>query len=162
MNLHQIRNIAIFMTKKYIFWLQTADKVIKTVISSTKIYTNSTSPLKGAISPVTEDISSVEEKRKSRVGQLSLSSVTEDQSPVRVATKAGRKRHGESSGQEKRKKNKAKWGVKECGFRNWQSVWNVWNWQLRVHEKVTVGGNLHRLIYNGLIDIILLICFGIS
>ena len=62
----------------------------------------------------------------------------------------------------KREKNKAKSGVKEWDFRNWESVWNVWNWQLRVHEKVTVGGNLHRLIYNGLIDIIFPICFGIS
>ena len=51
-----------------------------------------------------EDTSSLEERRKSRVGQLSLSSVTEDQYPVRVETKTGRKRHGESNGQEKRKK----------------------------------------------------------
>ena len=100
------------MTKKYIFWLQTADKIIKTVISPTKSIYKVNIPLKGAISPVREDISSVEEKRKSRVGQLSLSSVTEDQSPLRVATKTDRKRHGESSGQEKRKKIRPSEGLK--------------------------------------------------
>ena len=32
----------------------------------------------------------------------------------------------------------------------------------RVRKKVTVGANLQHLIYNVLIDIIFLICFGIS
>lgn len=36
MNLHQMRIIAIFMTKKYIFWLQTAQKIRATLIDLTR------------------------------------------------------------------------------------------------------------------------------
>ena len=36
------------MTKKYIFWLQTADKVIKTVISSTKNIYKVNIPVEGS------------------------------------------------------------------------------------------------------------------
>lgn len=34
--------------------------------------------------------------------------------------------------------------------------------ELRVHETVIVGANLHHLIYNMLIDIVFPICFAIS
>ena len=44
------------------------------------------------------------EQRKSPVRELSLPPVREDHSPVTVASKAGKKRQGESNDQEKRKK----------------------------------------------------------
>ena len=59
------------MIKKYIFWLQTAEKARK--------------------------------QQKSSVRALSLSPVREDQSPVRVTSKAGKKRQGESNDSEKRR-----------------------------------------------------------
>ena len=34
--------------------------------------------------------------------------------------------------------------------------------KLRVHKKVTVVANLHRLIYSVVIDIVFPLCFGIS
>ena len=52
--------------------------------------------MKGPSSPVRENIWSKRE--------LSLSLVREDQSPVRVTSKTGKKRQGESNDSEKRKK----------------------------------------------------------
>ena len=46
----------------------------------------------------------VREQHKSSVRALSLSPVREDQSPVRVTSKTGKKRQGESNDSEKRKK----------------------------------------------------------
>ena len=60
--------------------------------------------MKGLTSPVREKISPVTEQCKSPVRELSLSSVTEDQSPVRVTSKTGKKWQGESNDSEKRKK----------------------------------------------------------
>ena len=51
-----------------------------------------------------ESISQVMEQCKSPVRELSLAPVREDQSPVRVTTKTGKKRQGESNEQEKIKK----------------------------------------------------------
>ena len=62
--------------------------------------------MKGPTAPVRENISSVREQRKSPVMELSLSPVREDQSPVRVTSKTGKKRQGESNEQEKRKKKR--------------------------------------------------------
>ena len=93
MNLHQMRNTAMFMTKKHIFWLQTAEKVNKTHLNPTRNIKKSTSPVKKPTPPVRENISPVRE--------LSLSPVREDHSPVRVTSKAGKKQQGESNDQEK-------------------------------------------------------------
>ena len=71
MNLHQMKNIIIFMIKEYIFWLQRAEKV--------------------------------REQHKSSVRALSLSPVREDPSPVKVTSKTGKKRQGESNDSEKRR-----------------------------------------------------------
>ena len=49
-----------------------------------------------------ENISPVREQRKSPVRELSLSPVREDQSPVRVTSKTGKKRQGESNNSEKK------------------------------------------------------------
>ena len=56
-----------------------------------------TSPAKGPTSPLRE-------QRKSPVRELYLSPVREDQSPMKVTSKTGRKRQGESNESEKRKK----------------------------------------------------------
>ena len=61
--------------------------------------------MKGTTSPVRENISPVREQRKSPVRKLSLSQVRKDHCPVRVTSKAGKKRQGESNDQEKKKKN---------------------------------------------------------
>ena len=58
--------------------------------------------MKGPKSPVRENISPVREKSPMR--ELSLSSMREDHSPVRVTSKTGKKQQGESNDQEKRKK----------------------------------------------------------
>ena len=48
-------------------------------------------------------MSPVRKQSKSRGKELSLSPVREDQSPVRVISKTGKKRQGESDESEKRK-----------------------------------------------------------
>ena len=60
--------------------------------------------MKGPTSPVRESISPVREQRKSPVRELSLSPVREDHSPVRVASKTGKKQQDESNDSGKRKK----------------------------------------------------------
>ena len=52
------------------------------------------------------NISTVREQRKSSETELFLPLVREDRSTVRVATKTGKKRQGESNSQKKRKKIK--------------------------------------------------------
>ena len=89
MNLHQMMNFAIFIRKKYIFLIEAAEKLITTIISLTK--------------EVRENISPAREQDKSLVRKFSLSPVREDQSPVRVATKTGKKHQGEGNDQEKSK-----------------------------------------------------------
>ena len=59
--------------------------------------------MKGPTSPVRENISPVREQRKSPVRELSLSLIKEDHFPVRVTSKTGKKRQGESNDQEERK-----------------------------------------------------------
>ena len=51
-----------------------------------------------------ENISLVREQRKSPVRKLSFSPVREDQSPVKLTSKTGKKRQGESNDSKKRKK----------------------------------------------------------
>ena len=51
-----------------------------------------------------ENVSPVRGQRKSTVSELSLSPVREYHSPVRVASKTGKKRKDENNDQEKRKK----------------------------------------------------------
>ena len=60
--------------------------------------------MKGPTSLVRENISPVREQRKSPMRELSLFSVREDQSPLRVTSKTGTKRQGESNDSKKRKK----------------------------------------------------------
>ena len=60
--------------------------------------------MKVPTSPVRENISPVRERCKSPMGELSLSPVRKDHSLVKVRSKTGKKRQGESNGQEKRKK----------------------------------------------------------
>ena len=82
-------NFAIFIRKKYIFWIEAAEKLITTIISLTK--------------EVRENISPAREQHKFLARKFSLSPLREDQSPVRVATKTGKKNQGESNDQEKSK-----------------------------------------------------------
>ena len=103
MNLHQMRNTDIFMTKKNIFWLQTAEKVSTTLINPTRNI-KSQHPQLTSTSPVRENIFLVREQRKSLLRELSLSTVRQDHSPVRMTSKAGKKRQDESNEQKKRKK----------------------------------------------------------
>ena len=85
------------MIKEYIFWLQTAEKVSTTLINLTRnIKSYLTSPLKGPTSPARENIFPVREQCKSPMRELSHSPVREDQSPVKVTSKTGKKRQGES------------------------------------------------------------------
>ena len=58
--------------------------------------------MKETTSPVRESISPAREQHTFLVRKLSLSSVREDKSPVRIATKTGKKRQGESDDQEER------------------------------------------------------------
>ena len=60
--------------------------------------------MKVPTSAVRENISPVREWGKSPMGKLSLSPVRKDHSLVKVTSKTGKKRQGESNGQEKRKK----------------------------------------------------------
>ena len=65
--------------------------------------------MKGPTSPVRENTSPLREQHKSPVRELSLYPVREDQSPVKVTSKAGKKRQGESNYSEKgRSEDKAK------------------------------------------------------
>ena len=61
-------------------------------------------PVKGPLSPVRKNKSPVKEKHKFPVRELFLSPMREDQSPVRVVAKTGKKRQGESKYKEKIKK----------------------------------------------------------
>ena len=97
MNRHQMRNITIFMT------ISNSRKGKNISHHSHKKHQNSTSQVKKPISPVRENISSVREHCRSPMRELSLFPVTEEQSPVRVATKAGKKRQGECNDQEKKR-----------------------------------------------------------
>ena len=63
-----------------------------------------TSLVKGPTSRMRENISLVREQRKSPVRKLSFSPVREDQSPVKLTSKTGKKRQGESNDSKKRKK----------------------------------------------------------
>ena len=64
--------------------------------------------MQGPTSPVRENMSPVREQSKSPVRELSLSSVGEYQSPVRVATKTVRKREDKGNDQGKNKKDNSK------------------------------------------------------
>ena len=68
---------------------------------SPKKHKKLTSLVKGPPSPMGENISLVREQRKFPVRKLSL---REDQSPVKLTSKTGKKRQGESNDSEKRKK----------------------------------------------------------
>ena len=103
MNLNQMRNTAMFMTKKVHFLTVNSRKGTYNSHQSLKKHEKSTSPVKGPRSPVRENITPVREQRKSPIRELFLSPVREDHSPVRVTSKTGKKRQGESNGQEKRK-----------------------------------------------------------
>ena len=60
--------------------------------------------MKGPTSSMRENISPVRDQHKSSVRELSVSPVMEDQSPVRVTSKTGKKRQGESNDSGKEKK----------------------------------------------------------
>ena len=57
-----------------------------------------------------ENISPVREQHEFPMKVLSLSLVRENHAPVRLTSKAAKKRHGEINEQEKRKKDKTKLG----------------------------------------------------
>ena len=73
-----------------------------------KKHQNLTSPAKEPTSPVRENISSLREQHKPAMWELSLSPVSKEQSPVRVATKTGKKRQRECNDQEKKKSGQVK------------------------------------------------------
>ena len=101
MNLHQIdEEYRHFHDKEVHFLTSNSRKGKYNSHQSHKKHKKSTSPAKGPTSPVRENISPVRETHKSPVRELSLSPVREHHSPVRVTSKAGKKRQGESNDQE--------------------------------------------------------------
>ena len=105
-------NIAIFFTKKYIFWLQAEVKVSVTIIThhQLKKHKRSVSPVKGPKSPMRENISPATEHRKLHSERIiSLSPMREEQPPVRVTNKTAKNVKARVM-TNKKIKDKTKWG----------------------------------------------------